>query len=189
MRRRTRAPAPRYPRTAPNPRHCASAHRRSCAVVEADRTHEQREQHEQQRVEARERACIDERPGREACAAERDEPGLVAFPRRADRVDDHAALDVRLTDERQQCADAQIEAVGQREADHQHADQAPPDQLQGFIVKHLHASRSAKGAAMPLHGDSARCAATTGLGARTEHQEHLDHEQCRVEQQETARLK
>ncbi len=55
--------------------------------------------------------------GRDDGTAAKDEPDLVAFPCRADGVDDHAALFVRLRDEGQEYADAQVESVGQGKGD------------------------------------------------------------------------
>jgi hypothetical protein len=55
---------------------------------------------------------------------------------RADGVDDDAPLGVALPDEGQQRADAHVVPVHDGEADEQHADEQPPDNFQGFVVKH-----------------------------------------------------
>ena len=101
------------------------------AVFEADRPQDEREQHQEHgEVEAGEAQRIERRPGGEDRAAAEDEPDLVAFPDRADGVDHHAPFPVGLADEGQQRADPHVEAVGDREADEQHAKQDPPDQAQ-----------------------------------------------------------
>jgi hypothetical protein len=106
------------------------------AEVEAHRPEEECEQDEQQRpVESGERRRVDQRPRRKGRAAGGDEPDLVALPRRAHRIDDDAALLVVLAEERQQCAHAHVEAVGHGEADQQHADEQPPDDLERFVVE------------------------------------------------------
>ncbi len=54
----------------------------------------------------------------------------------ADGVDHHAALDIAPADEGQQRAHAHVVAVHDGKADQQHADQQPPDDLQGWVVEH-----------------------------------------------------
>ena len=108
------------------------------AVVEPHRPAEQREQHQQHRpVQAGESDRIDHRPGREQRAASGDEPHLVAIPVRRNGVDRHASLVVGLADEGHQCHGAHVEAIGQGEADQQHADQHPPDELEHFVIEHF----------------------------------------------------
>ena len=107
------------------------------AVVEADRPEEERPEHGEHRpVEARERGCINERPGGEDGAAAGDEPHLVAVPVRTDGVDDDAPFGVAAPDEGQQRADAHVVPVHDGEADEQHADEQPPDDFQRFVVDH-----------------------------------------------------
>jgi hypothetical protein len=62
---------------------------------------------------------------------------LVAIPVRADGIDHDAPFDVVLADERQQGADAHVVPVHDGEANEQHANQQPPDDFQGWIVKHV----------------------------------------------------
>ena len=58
------------------------------AELEADRPQDERQQHhEHGEIEAGEGRRIERRPGGEDRAAAEDEPDLVAFPDRADRVD------------------------------------------------------------------------------------------------------
>ena len=87
-----------------------------------------RQDQEHGQVEAGEADGVDEGPGGEDGAAAQDEPHLVALPGRADGVDHHTALFICLGDEGQERADAQVETVGQGEADQQYAEQPPPDQ-------------------------------------------------------------
>ena len=73
------------------------------AVLERHRPHDEgRQDHEHRQVEAREADRVKRRPGGEDRAAAEDEPDLVAFPDRADGVDDDAAFDIGLADEGQQ---------------------------------------------------------------------------------------
>jgi hypothetical protein len=105
-------------------------------VFEADRPQNQREQHQEHRqVEAGKAQRIERRPGREDRAAAQDEPDLIAFPDRADGIDRDAPLDVGLGRERQQRADAHVEAVGDGEADQEDTEQHPPDQAQRGVVE------------------------------------------------------
>ena len=105
-------------------------------IVDPDRPEEEGEQREYQGgVEARESRRVDERPRGEGRARGRDEPHLVALPGRADRVDHDPPLLVGAPDERQQRAYPQVPAVGQGEADEQHPDEQPPDDLERFVVE------------------------------------------------------
>ncbi len=123
---------------APVPRAAPARIGNLAAVVEADRAQEKGEQRQDQRdVKAGKRGCVDERPCRERGAAGGDEPHLVAFPVRTDRVQHDAALVVVPAHERQERADAEIHAVHDREADQQHADEQPPDELQRGVVEHV----------------------------------------------------
>ncbi len=103
--------------------------------LEADGTHDERRQHEKYRdIEARERRCVNRRPGGEDRAAAEQQPDLVAVPDRTDRVDGDAPLDIASRDEGQQRRDAEVEAVHDGEADEQHAEEKPPDQAEDFVV-------------------------------------------------------
>ena len=142
------------------------------AVVEADRAEEQRPQHGQHGpVEAAERGRVHQRPGGEDRTAAGDEPHLVAVPVRADGVDDDATFFVVAPGEGQQRAHAHVVAVHDGEADQQHADQQPPDDLQGFVVEHdrspfrrVRARRGWRGAP---RGRSGRCRGCPGPDGRT----------------------
>jgi hypothetical protein len=106
------------------------------AELEADRPQDQRCQHQEHGdVEAREGGGVDHRPGREHGAGTEDEPHLVALPHRADRVDGDAPLGVGARDVGQQRRDAEVEAVHDRKADQQHAEQKPPDDAEGRVVE------------------------------------------------------
>ncbi len=108
------------------------------AVVEAHWPAEQREQHQQHGpVQAGESHRVDHRPGGEQGATGGDEPHLIAVPMRGDGVDRHTPLVVGLADEGHQRHGAHVEAIGQGEADQQHTDQHPPDQLENLVVEHL----------------------------------------------------
>ena len=61
---------------------------------------------------------------------------MVTFPGGADRIDDHSALDIGFTDERQQRAHTEIKALRQRKANADDANKYPPDQADGFIIEH-----------------------------------------------------
>src|SRR5690606_27361067 len=79
----------------------------------------------------------------EGGAAAEDEPDLVALPDRPDRVDENAPLPVVAADEVKQHGDAQIEAVEDGETDEEHAQKAPPDDAQRFVIeRHDRSSRS-----------------------------------------------
>ncbi|MNO02325.1 hypothetical protein D3C81_2226930 [compost metagenome] len=73
-------------------------------------------------------------PRRENRAAAEDQPDLVAFPYRADAIDDDPSFQIGAADERQQDTAAQVKTIGQGKAHQQDADQAPPDQAQSVIV-------------------------------------------------------
>jgi hypothetical protein len=126
---------PRPRRRAPIPA-ARQLGQRPLAIVEADRPKEQREQREDQgNVEAGECGRIDQRPRGERRATRGDEPYLVAFPRGADRVEQHPSLDVGPADERQQHPDTQIKAVEHRKAYQQQAHEQPPDKLQRCVIE------------------------------------------------------
>ena len=55
--------------------------------------------------------------------------------RGSDRIEHHAPLGVGAADERQQHADAEIEAVEDREADEQDPDDGPPDHLERRVIE------------------------------------------------------
>ena len=104
------------------------------AELEGHRPQDQRdEDREHRQVETRERHRVELRPRREDRAAAEDQPHLVAFPDRADGVDDDTALDVAACHERQQRSGAQIETIGEGKADQQHPQQRPPDQAQDIV--------------------------------------------------------
>src|SRR5262249_24470626 len=97
---------------------------------------ERRQQREHRQVEPGERGRVQQRPGRKRGAAAEDEPDLVALPDRLDGAEQHPALVVVATDEAERRADAEIEAVRDREADQQCAEDPPPDQPQRLVVRH-----------------------------------------------------
>jgi hypothetical protein len=55
----------------------------------------------------------------------------------ADGVDDDAAFHVVLADKGQQRTDAHVVAVHDGKAHQQHTDEQPPDQFEGFVIKHF----------------------------------------------------
>ncbi len=89
------------------------------------------------RIEAGEGRGIDHGPGREDRAGTQDQPDLVALPDRADGIDDDAPLAILARHEGQQDQAAKVEAVGQRKADQQHAQQHPPDHPQRAVVEQV----------------------------------------------------
>ncbi len=100
-------------------------------IFEADRTQDQREQHQEHgEVKAGKAQRIQRRPGGEDGAAAQNEPDLVAFPYRADSIDGDAPLGIVLRHKGQQRADTHVEAIGRGKADEQDAEQQPPDQAQ-----------------------------------------------------------
>src|SRR6185436_10446793 len=108
------------------------------AILEADAAKDEGSQyHEHGEVESGETDRIERRPGGKDRATPEDEPDLVALPHRPDRVDGDAAFRVRPGNERQERGDAHVEAVGGGKADQQHAEQYPPDELQGTVVDEL----------------------------------------------------
>ena len=108
------------------------------AVLEAHRTQDERAEHDEHgEIEAGEGHGIDHRPGGENGAGAEDQPHLIAFPDRSDRVDGDAALTIGAGDEGQQDADAEIETVHDGKADEQHAEQQPPDDTQGRIIEEM----------------------------------------------------
>ena len=107
------------------------------AVLETDRTQEQRHQGQDHGdVEAGEGRGIHHRPSGEQGTTSSDQPNLVTFPVRPHGVEHHAALDIFLADEREQCAYPHVEAVSDGKTDQQYADQSPPDDTQSFVIKH-----------------------------------------------------
>ena len=106
------------------------------AILEPDRPQDDGDQdHHHRQIEAGERGGIECRPGGEDRAAAEDQPDLIAFPDRADRVDHDAPLVVVLGDEGQEGRDPEVEAVHDREADQENAEQQPPDQAERLIVE------------------------------------------------------
>ena len=113
------------------------------AVLEGDAAQDEADQDEEQReVHAAEHRRVPEREGREGRAAGDEQPHLVAVPHGRDRVDHHAATQVVLADDRQQHADAEVEAVEDEVADPEHGDQGEPDGCQIHGVSFFH-SRTA----------------------------------------------
>src|SRR5690606_37606920 len=86
-------------------------------------------------IEAREGHRVERRPGGENGAAAQNQPDLIAFPDRADRVDDDAPLHIGLADHRHENVHTEIEPVHRGEGNQQYTEQYPPDDAQGFIVQ------------------------------------------------------
>ncbi|EGE55402.1 hypothetical protein RHECNPAF_930048 [Rhizobium etli CNPAF512] len=155
-------------------------------VFEADRAQDEREEDREHReIKAREGDSIERRPGGEDGAAAEDQPDLVAFPGGADRVDRHPSFRIGPGDERQERANAKVEAACGRKSDQHDAEQQPPDDAQGFIIDEF----------VKDHGRSLR-SRDEGFGNqrrfrlvirfrplsdRLDHQAHLDDDQHRVE--------
>ncbi len=157
------------------------------AVLEADRTQDQRRQHQEHgQIKAREADRIDKRPCSKDRTTAENEPDLVPFPCGTDRIDDHAAFRVGLGDEGQQGTDTEVKTVGQGKSNQQNADQCPPDHAKrGKIEKqfHLRLSFSAR------HGGifaREQCLlflfVERALFDGTDNQPNLDHGQSTVEQ-------
>ena len=103
------------------------------AVLERDPAHDQRHQDEQQRqVEAAEQRGVPRRERREQGAAGGEQPDLVAVPHRAERGQQRALLALVLAQDRQQHADAVVEALEHEVADEQDCDESEPEDLKGF---------------------------------------------------------
>ncbi len=101
------------------------------APLEREHADDQEEEEQQQGdVEAREHRRVPGREGRERRAARDHEPDLVAVPDRADRAEHVAALALVPRQERQQHADAEVEALEQEVPAPEDADQHEPEVLQ-----------------------------------------------------------
>ncbi len=101
------------------------------AKLERHAAQDQPDEDEEERdVEPAEECRVPERKGSERRSAGEDEPHLIAVPHRADAADHHASLDVVATDERQQHADAEVEALEEEVIDPEQCDDAEPEDLQ-----------------------------------------------------------
>ena len=98
---------------------------------------DEEEENEQEReVEAGEHRRVPGRERREGGAARDDEPDLVAVPYRPDRAERDRPLLVVLRHERQQHADAEVEALEQEVPRPEHRDEDEPERLAGPSVAH-----------------------------------------------------
>ena len=101
---------------------------RAPAELEGDAAEDEAEQHEDDRhVERGQHGGVGQREDRHQAAAAEDEPGLVAVPDRGDRVGHHVAV-VLFGEEREEDADAEIEAVEDDVGEHREGDEAGPDE-------------------------------------------------------------
>ena len=98
---------------------------------ERDDADDQEEEDEQEReVEAREHRRVPAGEGRERRSADDDEPDLVAVPDRADRLEHRLPLALVSGEERQQHADAEVEALEHEVARPEDGDHGEPEDLE-----------------------------------------------------------
>jgi hypothetical protein len=120
--------------------------------LERDDADDEEEQKEQQReVEAREHRRVPGRERRERRSARDDEPDLVSVPDRPDRLEHRAALGLVARHERQQHADAEVEAFEQEVAAPEDDDQDEPE----FLEVHQYVT-TGSGSSSPAGGRSGR---------------------------------
>ena len=101
------------------------------APLERDDTDDQEEQEQQEReVEAREHRRVPGRERRERRPGGDDEPDLVPVPDGPDRLEHRPALGFVPGDERQQHADAEVEALEEEVAAPEDDDQDEPEDLE-----------------------------------------------------------
>jgi hypothetical protein len=106
------------------------------AELEAHGPQDQRQENDHHgEVEAGEADGIKRWEGGKDGAAAKDQPDLVSFPGRADKVEQHAPFVVSAGDERQKRSHAEVATTHDGEADQQDAEQKPPDQPERFIVE------------------------------------------------------
>ena len=98
------------------------------AVLQCHPAQDERDQDQQQRqVEAGEQRRVPLGEGGEGGAAGDEEPHLVAVPDRPDRAECDTAVGLVARDQRQQHADAEVEALQDEVAGPQHGDEQEPD--------------------------------------------------------------
>ncbi len=103
------------------------------------RPQNQRCQHQKHgEIKARKRHRVERRPSGKSGTAAEDEPDLIAFPDRADRIEQHAFFDIGAGDKRLQQGGAEVKAVHHRKTDQQHAEKRPPDQAQNCVIDRDH---------------------------------------------------
>ena len=101
------------------------------APLERDDADDQEEQEQQEReVEAGEHRRVPGRERRERRSGGDDEPDLVPVPDGTDRLEHRAALGFVSREERQQHADAEVEALEQEVAAPEDDDQDEPEDLE-----------------------------------------------------------
>ena len=111
--------------------------RHLAAKLESHRPQDECCEHQQHReVNSGEARCVQGRPGGEDGPTPQDKPHLVAFPDRADGVDDDSPFGITATDEGQQHPDAEIEAVHDRKADQENTEEQPPNHFQCLEIEH-----------------------------------------------------
>ena len=100
----------------------------AAAQVKGHAAQNERDEHEEEReVEGGEHRGVDVREGCEERAARRDHPDFIAVPDRRDRAQDLAALLLIGGQERQQAADAVVEALEEEEACKEYCDEDEPE--------------------------------------------------------------
>ena len=108
------------------------------AIDKSRRTQDERhQQNKHGKIQARERGCVQPRPGREHRTAAENEPHLVAFPHRLDGFEQRATLLVGASHEAKDRPHPQIEAVQECESDQERPQDQPPDHPQSCVVGHL----------------------------------------------------
>jgi hypothetical protein len=101
------------------------------APLERDHADDQEDEHEQQGdVEAGEHRRVPRREGGEGGASRDDEPDLVAVPDGPDRLEHDSALALVAGQERQQHADAEVEALEQEVPGPEERDDHEPGDLE-----------------------------------------------------------
>ena len=128
------------------------------APLERDDANDQEHEHEQQgEVEARERGGVPGREGGEGRAARYHQPDLVAVPHRTDRIEHRPPVVLVARQEREQGADAEVEALEQEVAGPEDGDEQEPE-LRRLMADALVAHRRKAGllAVVPSSGGSRR---------------------------------
>jgi hypothetical protein len=104
------------------------------AELECDAAEDEcRQDQEQRKVEAAEQRRIPVREGRESGATGYEQPHLVAVPDRADRVDQHAAVEVVAAQHSEQDADTEVEPFQHEVARPQDGDDDEPEHLEAAV--------------------------------------------------------
>ena len=135
------------------------------AELEGHPAQDQRDEDEQQReVEAGEQARVPLGERGEGRPARDEQPDLVAVPDRADGVDRDAAVVLGAPDQRQQHADAEVEALEDEVAGPQDRDEQEPDvgECHGRLLQY--ATVMGRGVVVVGHGRERGRRGRSGLG-------------------------